>query len=172
MRRQHWLIAAVAAVLLAAATGLAHRPAVRAQGSGPATPADGLVGQQVTACTYGADLAVTVTGVDWTPVLADAAAPEGSSWLVALLAVTNLADKTEALTSRPLELVDAAGNHYLVQEDPPDVSAVADVYGVTPPWQEFEPGVTTASVVTFLVPATVDGLTLLGRRDYCADAAN
>ncbi|HZQ37000.1 MAG TPA: hypothetical protein VFD32_13805 [Dehalococcoidia bacterium] len=165
MHRQLWLIFAV---FLVAAVRVSDRSAVLAQEARPATPADGLVGQQVTACTYDADLAVTVTGVDWTPVVADGVAPDGSSFVVALLAVTNLADKTEALTSRPLELVDAAGTHYLVQEDPPDASLVAEAYGVQPPWQEFDPGVTTASVVTFLVPGTVDGLTLLGRRDYCA----
>jgi hypothetical protein len=165
MRRPRWY--SLAAVLVALVLA-GDRSAVRAQQAGPGTPADGLVGQQVTACTYGADLAVTVTGVDWTPVLADAVAPNGSRWVVALLQVTNLADKTEALTSRPLELMDAAGNHYLVQEDPPDASLVAEAYGVQPPWQEFVPGVPTPSVVTFLVPGTVDGLTLLGRRDYCA----
>lgn len=167
MRLQRWLTLALVLGALVRAGG---RPAVWAQGTGPATPADALVGQQVTACTYGADLAVTITGVEWTPYVADAAAPEGYTFVVALLAVTNTADKTEALTSRPLELVDAAGNHYLVQEDPPDVTLVAAAYGVQPPWQEFVPGVSTPSVVTFLVPSAVDGLTLLGRRDYCPDA--
>lgn len=167
MRRQRWL---VLALVLIAVLRAADRPAVHAQRTVPGSPADGLVGQQVVACTYDADLAVTVTGVDWTPVVADGVAPSGSSFVVALLDVTNLADKTEALTSRPLELVDAAGNHYLVQEDPPDVTLAAEAYGVQPPWQEFVPGVTTPSLVTFLLPDSVEGLTLLGRRDYCADA--
>jgi hypothetical protein len=163
MRSPHRLLFAFVLAL----TVMSGCQAVRAQGTG--TPADALVGQQVTACTYGADLAVTVTGVDWTPLLADAVAPAGWSWVVALLAVTNGAAKSEALTSRPLELVDGLGSHYLVQEDPPDVTAVAALYGVQPPWQEFVPGLPTQSVVTFLVPSTVDTLTLLGRRDYCAD---
>jgi hypothetical protein len=154
----------VLALALAAAGG---RPAARAQSLHPATPADTLPGQQVVACNYDKELAVTVTGVDWTPVVADGLAPAGSMWAVVLLEVTNRSLISEALTSRPLELHDGAGMVYLVQEDPPDITEVAREYGVVPPWQPFEPGITTPSVVTFLVPADSTGLTLVGRRDYC-----
>jgi hypothetical protein len=163
--RQRCELALLILVGSCATTGLAS---LRAGHARAATPADGLVGQRVIACTYGKDLAVTVTGVDWTAVVADGLAPEGAMWLVARLDVTNLSDISEALTSRPLQLQDARGAVYPVQEDPPDATLVAQLYSVYPPWQEFEPGVLTPSVVTFLVPADVGGLTLVGRRDYCS----
>jgi len=152
------------AVAVALATGFpAPAPLARAA----ANPADSLVGQQVTACNYAADLEVVVVQADWTRTVVGETAPGGGLWIVALIDVTNVADKTEALTTRPLQLRDEAGNVYDVQEDPPDVTAVALAYGVTPPWQPFEPGITTRSVVTFLVPADVGALTLVGKRDYC-----
>jgi len=132
-----------------------------------ANPADSLVDQQVTACNYNADLEVVVVQADGTRTVVGETAPGNGLWIVALIDVTNVADKTEALTTRPLQLRDEAGNVYDVQEDPPDVTAVALAYGVTPPWQPFEPGITTRSVVTFLVPADVGALTLVGKRDYC-----
>src|SRR5436305_1945257 len=100
--RQHLIPALIFSLALAAGVG---GRAARAQQAGPAA---GLIGQQVTACNYNKDLAVTVTGVDWTSVVADAVAPDGTMWVVALLDVTNLSEISEALTSRPLQLQDAS----------------------------------------------------------------
>lgn len=130
-------------------------------------PVAGLVGQQVTACNYNADLTVRVTGAEWLPVVADAVAPATEGWLILLIDVTNVSDKSEALTTRPLQLHAEDGRIFAVAEDPPDITDVARSYGVQPPWQAFDPGHTVASVVTFLVPAGAGPLTLAGLRDYC-----
>jgi hypothetical protein len=135
--------------------------------SAPPATGDLLVGQRVTACNYNADLVITVVSVERTTTIAGELAPSGSQWIVLLIDVTNVSTKAEALTSRPLQLRDASGAVYEVQEDPPDITAVADSYGVTPPWQGFVPGITDRSVLTFLVPRNAGALTLAGKRDFC-----
>lgn len=150
-------IVVVVAGLLAAG-GTAH---------GQSDPIAALAGQQTQACNYNADLDVTVVWTDATAVLVGTPAPAGQIWAVLIIDVTNVSDKVEALTSRPLELRDDRGRTFEVSEDPPDVADVAAAYEVLSPWYEFVPGITERSVVTFLVPRDVAALTLVGRRDYC-----
>lgn len=132
-----------------------------------ANPAESLVGQRVTACNYNAELNIVVVSAEWTKVVVGEVAPRNMMWIVALIDVTNISNKPEALTTRPLQLRDGSGGVYDVQEDPPSADDVAEAYGVTPPWQDFYPGSTDRSVVTFLVPADAGPLTLVGKSDYC-----
>lgn len=133
----------------------------------PPSGQDPLIGQRASACNYNADMSIVVLGVDRVRTIADGVAPSGYQWIVLTIQVTNTSNKAEALTSRPVLLRDASGTLYEVREDPPDITAVADMYGVTAPWLAFLPGVTDRSVLTYLVPTNAGTLTLVGRRDYC-----
>lgn len=146
------------------------------RGAGPASspaaptaanPAETLIGQRVTACNYNVDFEIGVVRVDWTKTVVGATAPGNGMWIAAIIEVTNLSNKAEALTTRPLQLKDSRGREYNVREYPPDPVEVFRAYGVHAPFQNFEPGITEESVVTFQVPSDVGPLTLVGKRDFC-----
>jgi hypothetical protein len=132
-----------------------------------ATPAASLVGQRVTACNYAADLEITVVRTEWVKTVVGETAPGNDMWIVAIIEVTNVSDKAEALTTRPLLLRDGRGQEYNVREDPPGPVELARAYSVHPAFEAFEPGITEQSVVTFQVPDDVGLLTLVGKRDFC-----
>jgi serine/threonine-protein kinase len=130
-------------------------------------PATSLVGQRTTACTYGVDFEIAVTRVEWTKTVIGATAPGNGMWIVAIIDVTNLGTKAEALTTRPLQLRDERGRQYNVREYPPDPVELFRAYMVHAAFQAFQPGITEQSVVTFQVPDTIGPLTLAGKRDFC-----
>ena len=138
-------------------------PAARA----PANPAESLVGQRVRACNYNVDFEITVARVEWTKTVLETTAPGNGMWIVAIIDVTNLGTEAEALTTRPLQLRDATGREFNVREYPPDPVELFRAYMVHAAFQDFEPGITETSVVTFQVPDTVGPLTLIGERDFC-----
>ena len=150
----------------AALGGSAPAPAP-APAPGPANPAETLVGQRVTACNYGADFEIGVARVEWTKTVLGTEAPGNGMWIVAIIDVTNLSTMAEALTTRPLQLRDARGREFNVREYPPDPVDLFRAYGVHAAFQNFEPGITEQSVVTFQVPGDVGPLTLVGKRDFC-----
>jgi hypothetical protein len=133
----------------------------------PSNPAESLVGQRVTACNYGVDFEIGVVRVEWTKTVLDATAPGNAMWIVAIIDVTNLANKAEALTTRPLQVRDGRGREYNVREYPPDPVDLHRAYSVHAAFQNFEPGITEESVVTFQVPSDAGPLTLVGKRDFC-----
>lgn len=135
--------------------------------SGPANPAETVVGQRVTACNYGVDFELAVVRVEWTKTVLETTAAGNGMWIVAIIEVTNLSTKAEALTTRPLQLRDAGGREYNVREYPPDPVDLFRAYAVHAAFQNFEPGITEQSVVTFQVPENVSPLTLVGKRDFC-----
>jgi hypothetical protein len=135
--------------------------------AGPANPAETLVGQRVTACNYGVDFEIGVSRVEWTKSVLGNNAPGNGMWIVAIIDVTNLSNKAEALTTRPLQLRDGRGREYNVREYPPDPVDLFRAFMVHAAFQNFEPGITEQSVVTFQVPDDVGPLTLVGKRDFC-----
>lgn len=134
---------------------------------GPANPAETLIGQRVRACNYGVDFEIGVTRVEWTKTVIGQTAAGNGMWIVAIIDVTNLSTKAESLTTRPLQVRDAAGRQYNVREYPPDPVDLFRAYEVHAAFQNFEPGITELSVVTFQVPDNVGPLTLVGKRDFC-----
>jgi len=142
-------------------------PALAVVPAQAAEPDTALVGQQTRACNHNADLDIVVVGAERTRAVAGALAPPGTVWVVIVIDVTNVSDRAEALTTRPLQLHDPFGAVFEVQEDPPDPADVAVVYDVFWPCHEFQPGLTERSVLTFLVPEEAGRLTLAGKRDYC-----
>lgn len=156
-------VVATVAEAQAALAGGAPAPVTAA----PANPAETLVGQRVTACNYGVDFEIAVARVEWTKTVLGTTAPGNGMWIVAIIEVTNLSNKAEALTTRPLQLRDGRGREYNVREYPPDPVDLFRAQMVHAAFQNFEPGITEQSVVTFQVPDDVGPLTLVGKRDFC-----
>ena len=125
------------------------------------------MGQRVRACNYGVDFDIGVARVEWTKTVLTNTAAGNGMWIVAIIDVTNASNKAEALTTRPLQLRDGRGREYNVREYPPDPVDLFRAYMVHAPFQNFEPGITEQSVVTFQVPDDVGPLTLVGKRDFC-----
>ncbi len=162
--RQGSMVVSTVAEAQAALAGGASAPAAEQP---PANPAETLVGQRVTACNYGVDFDIAVTRVEWTKTVLDATAPGNGMWIVAFIDVTNLGTTAEALVTRPVQVRDGRGREYNVKEYPPDPVDLAAAYQVKGAFENFEPGITETSVVTFQVPADVGPLTLVGKRDFC-----
>jgi len=132
-----------------------------------ANPAETLVGQRVRACNYNVDFDIGVTRVEWTKSVLGTSAPGNGMWIVAIIDVTNVSAKAEALTTRPLQVRDGRGREFNVREYPPDPVDLFRAYNVHASFQNFEPGITEQSVVTFQVPDDAGPLTLVGKRDFC-----
>lgn len=141
--------------------------AAPAAAAGPANPAETLIGQRVTACNYGVDFDIAVARVEWTKSVIGSDAPGNGMWIVAFVDVTNLSTKAEALVTRPLKLQDERGREFNVREYPPDPVDLSRAYGVKGAFQNFEPGITEQTVLTFQVPDSIGPLTLVGKRDFC-----
>jgi hypothetical protein len=161
----------VVSTVAEAQAALAGGPAP-ASGGAPAprpaaNPAESLVGQSVRACNYGVDFDISVARVEWTKSVIGNTAPGNGMWIVAFIDVTNASNKAEALTTRPLQLRDGRGREYNVREYPPDPVDLFRAYMVHAAFQNFEPGITEQSVVTFQVPDDAGPLTLVGKRDFC-----
>lgn len=125
------------------------------------------MGQQVRACTYGIDFDIGVARVEWIKSVLGTAAAGNGMWIVAIIDVTNAGMKAQGLTTRPIQVRDARGREFNVREYPPDPVDLFRAYAVRAAFQNFEPGITEQSVVTFQVPADVGPLTLVGKRDFC-----
>jgi hypothetical protein len=108
-----------------------------------------------------------VARVEWTKTVLGTAASGNGMWIVAIIDVTNLGTEAEALVTRPLQLRDGRGREYNVREYPPDPVDLYRAYGVHAAFNDFEPGITEQSVVTFQVPDDIGPLTLVGKRDFC-----
>ena len=165
LRESNTVVATVAEAQAALAGG--GRAPTPSQAAPPANPAESLVGQRVTACNYGIDFEIAVVRVEWTKTMLGTTAPGNAMWIVAFIDVTNLSNQAHALTTRPLQLRDERGREYNVREYPPDPVDLVRAYMVHAAFNNFEPGITETSVVTFQVPDTVGPLTLVGKRDFC-----
>jgi hypothetical protein len=159
--------ASVASVCEASAALRGADIAASCHAAPPANPAQTLIGQRVTACNYGVDFEIAVSRVEWTKTVLGTTAPGNGMWIVAIIEVTNISTKAEALTTRPLKLVDERGREHNVREYPPDPVDLFRAYEVHAAFSSFEPGITETSVVTFQVPDNVTSLTLTGKRDFC-----
>ena len=157
------LVEAQAALATAAQPSASAPPPARSA----ATPAESLVGQRVRACNYNVDFDIGVARVEWTKTVLTNTAPGNGMWIVAIIDVTNASTEAEGLTTRPLQLRDARGREFNVREYPPDPVDLSRAYNVKGAFQDFEPGITEQSVVTFQVPDDVGPLTLVGKRDFC-----
>lgn len=162
MRESSTVVATVAEASAALAADVAP-----ASAPPPATPADSLVGQRVTACNYNVDFDIVVARAEWVKTVAGATAPGNGMWVVAFIDTTNLSTKAEALVTRPVQVRDGRGREYNVSEYPPDPVDLARAYGVKGVYENFTPGITEQTVVTFQVPDSAGPLTLVGKRDFC-----
>lgn len=151
----------------AALTGGSGPVAVAPMPATPASPAETLAGQRVTACNYGVDFDIAVARAEWTKTVLGNTAPGNGMWIVAIIDVTNLGTTAEALTTRPVQLRDGRGREFNVREYPPDPVDLFRAYNVHAAFENFQPGITERSVVTFQVPDDVGPLTLVGKRDFC-----
>jgi hypothetical protein len=132
-----------------------------------ANPAETLVGQRVTGCTYGVDYEIAVARAEWTKTVLGTDAPGNGMWIVAIIDVTNLGTKAQGLTTQPVQLRDDRGREYNVRNYPPDPVDFSRAYGVKLAVDNFEPGITEQTVIAFQVPGDVGPLTLVGKRDFC-----
>jgi hypothetical protein len=141
--------------------------AISAPPSAPANPAETLVGQRVTGCTYQIDFDLAVSRVEWLKTLLGTTAPGNGMWIVAIIDVTNLGNTAASLTTVPVLVRDGRGREYQVRNYPPDPVDFPRAYGVKLTSDRFEPGITEQSVIAFQVPDDVGPLTLVGKRDFC-----
>lgn len=123
------------------------------------TPADELVGQHVTICSYGVRLETRVARAEWTREVAGATAPGNEMWAVAVVDVTNQGAADESLYTFA-RLRDERGREFKWAQYSPDPIDLAAAYGVKGSYESFAPGVTEQSVMVFAVASDARTLTL------------
>jgi hypothetical protein len=123
------------------------------------TPADTLVGQTVTFCSYGVPIEAQVARAEWTKTAAGATAPGNGMWVVAIVDVTVKGQSEEGLYTFA-KLRDQAGREFKWAQYPPDPIDLAAAYGVKGSYERFTPGVTEQSVMSFLVAGDARTLTI------------
>jgi hypothetical protein len=130
----------------------------------PSNPAETLVGQHATVCSYGVPIEIAVTRVEWTKTVLSDTAPGNAMWAVAIIDVTNQGTTNEALYgSASAKVVDERGREFDWRQYPPDPVDLGRAYGVKGSYENFSPGITEASVAIFQVPGDVQRLTLVGK---------
>jgi hypothetical protein len=130
----------------------------------PANPAETLVGQRATVCSYGVPIDIEVARVEWTKTVIGNSAPGNAMWIVAFIDVTNQGTKNESLYGpASARVVDERGREFDWREYPPDPVDLARAYGVKGWFEPFSPGITEQSVAVFQVPENVQRLTLVGK---------
>ena len=134
-----------------------------APGSAPAQPAnaaDTLVGKSTVICSYGVKIEVKVARAEWTKAVLNNAAPGNGMWVVAIVDVTNQGTKAESLYTFA-KLRDERGREFNWAQYPPDPIDLAAAYGVKGSFQNFAPGITEQSVITFVVAGDAQSLSIL-----------
>jgi hypothetical protein len=125
----------------------------------PANPADTLLGKKATVCSYGVPIEVQVARTEWTKSVLNNGAPGNGMWVVAIVDVTNQGLKAESLYSF-YKLKDERGRDFKWAQYPPDPIDLAAAYGVKGSYENFAPGITEQSVLTFVVAGDVQSLTI------------
>ena len=129
-----------------------------------ANPAETLIGQRATVCSYGVPIEIAVTGVEWVKTVIGNTAPGNAMWIVAFIDVTNQGTTNEALYgSASAKVVDERNRDFDWRQYPPDPVDFGRAYGVKGWYENFSPGITEASVAIFQVPGDVQRLTLVGK---------
>lgn len=129
-----------------------------------ANPAETLIGQRATTCSYGVPIEIAVTGVEWAKTVIGNTAPGNAMWVVAFIDVTNLGTTDERLYGRvSAKVVDERNRDFDWREYPPDPVDLGRAYGVKGWYERFSPGITEASIAIFQVPGDVQRLTLAGK---------
>jgi hypothetical protein len=128
--------------------------------SPPANPAETLLGQRMTMCSYGVPIELTVARAEWTKTVIGVDAPGNGMWAVLIFDVTNKGVKDESLYSFA-KLRDERGREFKWASYPPDPIDLSRAYGVKGSFEKFSPGVTEQSIAAFVVPPDVQSLTLL-----------
>jgi hypothetical protein len=126
----------------------------------PANPAETLVGQSTIICSYGVRIELRVARTEWTKTVLNNTAPGNGMWVVAIVDVTNQGTKQEGLYTFA-KLKDERGREFNWAQYPPDPIDLAAAYAVKGSFQNFAPGITEQSVITFVVPSDVRSLTIL-----------
>jgi hypothetical protein len=129
-----------------------------------ANPAETLIGQRATVCSYGVPIEIAVTRVEWIKTLLDTAAPGNAMWIVAFIDVTNQGTTDEGLYgSASAKVVDERNREFDWRQYPPDPVDAGRAYNVKGWYERFSPGITEASIAVFQVPGDVQRLTLVGK---------
>jgi len=123
------------------------------------TPADTLVGQRATICSYGVPIEVQVARAEWTKTAAGATAPGNGMWAIAIVDVTNRGQAQESLYTFA-KLRDNLNREFKWSQYPPDPIELPGAYGVKGAYESFAPGVTEQSAMSFLVAGDAKTLTL------------
>lgn len=166
--RDGGVVATIAEAQAALAGGPAPAPGSAPPPAAAANPAETLVGQRATTCSYGVDLELSVARVEWTKSVLGLDAAGNAMWVVAFLDVTNVGTKDESLYGPPsARVVDERGRQFDWRQYPPDPVELFRAYGVRASFQPFAPGVTEQTVAVFQVPGDVRSLTLEGKRGLC-----
>jgi hypothetical protein len=134
-------------------------PGAPAPAQAPANPADTLVGQRTTICSYGVPIELHVARAEWTNTLLGTGAPGNGMWVVAIVDVTNLGQRQEGLYTFA-KLQDERQREFKWAQYPPDPIDLAAAYGVKGSYEYFMPGITEQSVISFAVAGDVRNLTI------------
>ena len=132
------------------------------------TPAETLVGQQVSPCPAGVPLAVTVTSGLWWPTIAGVAAPDGDRWLIVFADVRN--DGTAAgRVAGTLSVRDEQGREVSAEDaGGPQSTFLADFYDMDDASSLVLPSTRVSTFVLFAVAAEAQTLTLVATPGACA----
>ncbi len=132
------------------------------------TPAETLVGQQVSPCPAGAPLAVMVTSALWWPTIAGVAAPGGDRWLIVFADVRN-GGTADGQVAGMLRVRDDQGRETVVEDAAgPQSMFLADFYDLDDASIPVRAGATTAAFAVFAVAADAQALTLVATPGACA----
>ena len=125
------------------------------------TPADTLVGQQVTTCNEGTPFAIIVTGGLWTKTIGSTDASGSGMWLVVFYDATDIGTDAAAVAGT-LKVRDERGREF--QPDNPGgplIEVLSTTYYLSGSYGGLVPGITGHSFELFLVAGDARTLTLL-----------